>query len=149
MLEWIKDKASKAREGLTQEIGKFKNKDFMEATVAGCALVAAADGSVSSEEKKKMLGFIQASDELKVFDTSAVIAFFNQVMAKFEFDADIGKVEALKIIGRLKSNAPAARTMVRVCCIIGASDGNFDESEKAVARTICTELGLNPSEFGL
>ncbi|PPQ34826.1 tellurite resistance protein TerB [Rhodoblastus acidophilus] len=153
MLEdWIKtakDKASEASKKFRDEVAKFKNREFLEATVAGCALVASADGSISSEEKKKMLGFIQASDELKVFKVEDVIAVFNQITAKFEFDADIGKIEALKVIGRLKSNAAAARTMVRVCCVIGASDGTFDDSEKAIVRSICDELGLNPSEFGL
>jgi len=150
--DWIKaakDKASEASNALKTEIGKFKNREFMEATVAGCALVAAADGSISSEEKKKMVGFIQTSDELKVFKLEDVIGFFNQVTSKFDFDADIGKVEAMKIVGRLRNNPGAARTMVRVCCIIGASDGNFDEGEKAVVRAICGELGLTASEFGL
>jgi tellurite resistance protein TerB len=96
-----------------------------------------------------MVSFIQTSDELKVFKLEDVIAFFNQVTSKFDFDADIGKVEALKIVGRIRNNQAAARTMVRVCCVIGASDGNFDESEKAVVRTICAELGLAASEFGL
>jgi tellurite resistance protein TerB len=39
--------------------------------------------------------------------------------------------------------------MVRVCCAVGASDGNFDESEKAAVRNICAELGLNPKDFDL
>ena len=149
MLEWIKDKASQARQGLMDEVSKFKNREFLEATVAGCALVAAADGNISSDEKKKMLGFIQTSDELKVFKVEDVIATFNQITSKFEFDADIGKIEAMKTVGRLKSNAAAARTMVRVCCVIGASDGAFDANEMAVVRAICGELGLAPSEFGL
>jgi tellurite resistance protein TerB len=39
--------------------------------------------------------------------------------------------------------------MVRVCCAIGAADGNFDNDEKAVVSKICTELGLNPKDFDL
>ena len=40
----LKEKAGEARAKLTTEIGKFKNREFMEACVAGCGLVAAADG---------------------------------------------------------------------------------------------------------
>jgi tellurite resistance protein TerB len=36
-----------------------------------------------------------------------------------------------------------------VVCAIGSSDGNFDNKEKAVARLICLELGLNPADFEL
>lgn len=149
MLNWLKDKGNEARTRLTAEVSKFKNRTFMEATVAACAMVAAADGTISAEEKQKMAGFIRNSDELKVFEMPAVIAFFEKVTGNFDFDADIGKAEALKVIGRLRGNEEQARVMVRVACAIGASDGNFDDGEKAVVREICKELGLNPADFDL
>ena len=149
MLNWLKDKSNEARTRLTAEVSKFKNRTFMEATVAACALVAAADGTISSEEKQKMAGFIRNSDELKHFAMPDVIAFFEKVVGNFDFDADIGKAEALKIIGRLRGNEEQARVMVRVACAIGASDGNFDEGEKGVVRTVCKELGLDPAGFDL
>jgi hypothetical protein len=34
-----------------------------------------------------------------------------------------------------------------VVCAIGASDGDFDDKEKAAWRLICLELGLNPADF--
>jgi tellurite resistance protein TerB len=149
MLNWLKDKGNEARTRLTAEVSKFKNRAFMEATVAACAMVAAADGTISAEEKRKMAGFIRNSDELKVFEMPAVIAFFEKVTGNFDFDAEIGKAEALKVIGRLRGNEEQARVMVRVACAIGASDGNFDDGEKAVVRDICKELGLNPADFDL
>lgn len=149
MLNWLKDKGNEARTRLTAEVSKFKNRTFMEATVAACAMVAAADGTISAEEKQKMAGFIRNSDELKVFEMPAVIAFFEKVTGNFDFDADIGKAEALKVIGRLRGNEEQARVMVRVACAIGASDGNFDDGEKAVVRDVCKELGLNPADFDL
>ncbi|PTX52574.1 tellurite resistance protein TerB [Gemmobacter caeni] len=149
MLNWLKDKGNEARARLTAEVSKFRNRTFMEATVASCALVAAADGTISAQEKQKMAGFMRNSDELKHFDMPDVIAFFEKVVGNFDFDAAIGKAEALKVIGRLRGNEEQARVMVRVACAIGASDGDFDEAEKAVVRTICKELGLNPTDFDL
>lgn len=149
MLNWLKDKGNEARARLTAEVSKFRNRTFMEATVASCALVAAADGTISAQEKQKMAGFMRNSDELKHFDMPDVIAFFEKVVGNFDFDAGIGKAEALKVIGRLRGNEEQARVMVRVACAIGASDGDFDEAEKAVVRTICKELGLNPTDFDL
>ena len=149
MLNWLKDKGNEARTRLSAEVSKFKNRTFMEAVVAACAMVAAADGTISAEEKRKMAGFISNSDELKVFEMPAVIAFFEKVTGNFDFDADIGKAEALKVIGRLRGNEEQARVMVRVACAIGASDGNFDDGEKTVVREICKELGLNPADFDL
>ncbi len=147
MLNWMKDKGNEVRARLSAEVSKFKNRAFMEATVASCALVAAADGTISSEEKQKMAGFIRNSDELKNFTMPDVITFFEKIVGNFDFDAAIGKAEALKVIGRLRSNPEQARVMVRVACAIGASDGNFDQKERAVVREICVELGLNPADF--
>jgi tellurite resistance protein TerB len=149
MLNWLKDKGLEARGRLTAEVSKFRNRSFMEAVVAACAMVAAADGTVSSDEKQKMAGFIRNSDELKHFSMPEVIAYFEKVIGNFEFDAEIGRAEALKVIGRLRGNEEQARIMVRVACAIGASDGNFDDDERAVVRSICVELGLKPADFDL
>ena len=149
MLNWLKGKGNEARARLTAEASKFKNRTFMEATVSACAMVAAADGTISSEEKQKMAGFIRNSDELKHFSMPEVIAFFEKVVRNFDFDAAIGRAEALKVIGRLRGNEEQGRVMVRVACAIGATDGNFDEKEKAAVRTICLELGLKPTDFDL
>ena len=149
MLDWLKTNASAARDKLASEVTKFKNKDFMDAVVAGCALVAAADGDISAEEKKKMAGFIQNSRELKVFDFKDVIQSFQDTCAQFEFDPEIGRAEALKTVGKIKKKEDAARLLVRVCCAIGGADGDFDEKERQVCRTLCHELGLNPADFDL
>lgn len=149
MLDWLKGNIAAARETLATEVTKFKNREFMDAVVAGCALVAAADGSISSAEKQKMTGYIQNSSELKVFDLKEVIQSFQDICGKFEFDNEIGRAEALKIIGKLRGKDEAGRLLVRVCCAIGGSDGSFDEKERAVCRNICTELGLNAADFDL
>lgn len=149
MLEWLKTNAAKARETLTTEVGKFKNRIFMEAVANGCALVAVADGEASSAEKMKMTGFINNSPELKVFNLTDVIKVFSDACGKFEFDFNIGQAEALKNIAKLKGKDGEARLLVRVVCAIGSADGNFDDKEKAACRLICMELGLNPADFEL
>lgn len=149
MFAWLKENAAMARDKLTTEVSKFKNQKFMDAMTAACAVVASADGEISSAEKTKMAGFISNSPELKVFDMTEVIKSFNGHCEKFEFDYQIGQAEALKTIGKIKGDAGAGRLLVRVACAIGASDGNFDDKEKAACRQICLELGLNPADFEL
>jgi len=149
MLDWLKKNTENARAALTAEIGKYKNRAFMEAVVSGCALVAAADGDVSSEEKQKMVGYLQSSSELKVFKMVDVMNAFNEAVSKFEFDAEIGKAEALKTISKIRNDEGAAKLLVRVCCAIGSADGDFDASERAMVALIATDLGLNPAEFDL
>ncbi|MEG6522004.1 tellurite resistance TerB family protein [Desulfotomaculum sp. 1211_IL3151] len=145
----IKGFFNSTKSTLLDSVKRFKNKEFLDAVIAGCALVAAADGHIDSAEKTKMLGYIQRSEELKVFDTSKVIERFNHFTENFGFDHTIGKAEAYKAIMKMRSNREAARVVVSVCCAIGMADGNFDEQEKAVVRDICREIGIETSEFQL
>ncbi|TXH69628.1 MAG: Tellurite resistance TerB [Thiothrix sp.] len=149
LFDSFKQKVQEARGQLTAEVSKYRNREFMEACVAGCALVSVADGNVNSEEKQKMMKFIQQSDELKVFDTKDVIDYFNKINSNFDFDFEIGKAEALKVIGKLREKPEAARLMVRVCIAIGNSDGNFDGKEKQMVRDICADLGIPSDGFNL
>lgn len=149
MLDWLKSNATAARDKLASEVSKYKNREFLDAVVSGCALVAAADGDISAAEKQKMAGFIQNSQELKAFDMKDVIKAFQDACSKFEFDVEIGRAEALKTIGKIKNKEDAARLLIRVCCAIGGADGTFEESERQVCRIICRELGLNPADFDL
>ncbi len=146
--EWLKKNVTEARDSINTEITKFKSKDLLEAVIAGCTMVAYGDGNVSSEEKQKMMGFLKTSDQLKVFDSSDVVKIFQKYAEKFDFDATIGTGEAMQVIGKFRGK-PQAQLLVRVCCAIGAADGNFDQREQNVVRRMCSELGLNPSDFNL
>ncbi len=148
-LSGLKGFFNNAKSNLADSVKRFKNKEFLDAVIAGCALVAAADGHIDSAEKNKMMGFIQRSEELKVFETSKVIERFNHFTENFGFDHTIGKAEAYKAIMKMRSNREAARVVVSVCCAIGMADGSFDEKEKEVVRGICKEIGIEPSEFQL
>lgn len=137
----------KNKESLLNEISKYRNSTFMEAVVAATVLIAAADGNISAEEKKKLLAYVQMSDELKAFSTEDVINIFNKLASSYEFDASIGKGEALKYINRVKGKDEQARLVVRVAIAIANSDGNFDESEKKALQEICSELELSITDF--
>ncbi len=148
-LDWLKNRFNEVSTSLKTEVTKVRNKTFLDGVIAGCVLVAHADGVVKPEEKQKMMGFLQSSDVLSVFDVKDVINVFEKFAKNFEFDYAIGEANALQAVSKLKSKDSEARLMVRVCCAIGAADGDFDDDEKAAVRKICSELGLNPKEFDL
>lgn len=148
-LSWLKGKMDEVSKSLKNEVSKIKNQTFLEGVVAGCTMVAYADGVVRPEEKQKMMGFMRSNDVLSLFDISKVIALFDKASSKYEFDRSIGEMEALAAVGKLRSKPAEARLLVRVCCAIGASDGNFDQTEKQSVAKICKELGLDPAEFDL
>ena len=139
---------SKANELKTEAL-KFKNKDFLNAAMAGSALIAMADGSISASEKQKMIKFIESNDALSIFTTSDVIKAFQDFVGQLEFDKDIGEAKAYEALGKMKSNAQAARLLVRMIIAIASADGNFDATEKKIAIKIARELAIDPAEFEL
>lgn len=47
----VKDALNTGRAELTKQVGRFKNKKFMQGTVAVCARIAIASDGVSSERE--------------------------------------------------------------------------------------------------
>lgn len=129
-------------EELAAEVKKFKNKEFLNAAMAGSVLVAVADGSVSSEEKQKMIRFIQTNQALKVFDTKKVVETFNQFLEVVEFDLDAGRAECFAAVAKLKGKEDQARLVVRMVIAIGESDGDFDSDERKVVEEISKEMNI-------
>ncbi|WP_020158536.1 tellurite resistance TerB family protein [Methylobacter marinus] len=141
----LKNKASE----LKTEALKFKNKDFLNATMAGSALIAMADGVISPDEKQKMIKFIEAHDALSVFTTIDVVNAFQTYVGQLQFDKDIGEAKAFEALKKMESNAAAARLIMRMVISIAGSDGDFDDYEKRMAVRIAKELSLDPVEFEL
>jgi tellurite resistance protein TerB len=144
-LNRLKTKASE----LKTDVLKYKNKDFLNAAMAGSALIAMADGAITADEKQKMVKFIESHDALSIFTTSDVIKAFQDYVGQIEFDKDIGEAKAYQALGKMKSNGEASRLLVRMIIAIASADGNFDATEKKVAVKICKELAISPSEFEL
>ena len=99
VLDWLKQQASTIQQTLGDEMTRYKNRELMEGVVAGCAVVGYANGEVSSAEKQKMMGFLQASEAMKVYEVNQVLDTFGKFSRQFEFDPAIGQAEALKAIG--------------------------------------------------
>jgi len=148
-LEWLKSNFQAAKNAVTTEVSKYKNSKFHEGVIAACAKIAYADGIVDPKEKMKMMGFIQNNEALSVFKVDDSVALWKKWSGKYENDKDFGDMEALQVIGRLKDDSGAARTLVRVAILVANSDGNFDEHEMKAATAIARELGLDPAEFNL
>ena len=145
----LKTRAADMSAQAKTQVGKFKNKDFANASMAICALIAAADGSIDPEERRKTAGFISSNDVLSIFPASELLEKFNHFAGKLEADYDFGKVEAIQALSKLKSKPDAARAVIQVGIIIGGADGNFDADEKQAVREACNAVGIPPSEFDL
>jgi tellurite resistance protein TerB len=145
----LKDKVGTMSNSLQTNISRFKNADFANGTMAMCAMIAAADGSVSGQEKGKIATLITQNEMLKIFPASELKQKFDHFCDKISADYDFGKVEAIQAISKLKSKPDQARAVIQIGIIIGGSDGNFDADEKKAVKEACNAAGISPSDFDL
>ncbi|WP_258572206.1 TerB family tellurite resistance protein [Actinomadura parmotrematis] len=128
---------------------ELKSGAFRDASMAVCALVAAADGSVDPSERRRTAALITSNEVLRNFDAADLQRRFDAGLDKLAADFDFGKVGLLQDIGKVAKKPTEARAVVQIGIIIGGADGNFDASEKAVVREVCLAAGLSPAEFDL
>jgi tellurite resistance protein TerB len=131
------------------EIKQAENEYLMEGIVAGCALVAYADGWVTGEEHDRMVSLIRGFEPIAAFGLDDVIVSFEAMTAQFVSDPKNAEAAALKAVARVKGSARYPILLVQTCCAIAAADGGFDAEERKVVIRICRVLGLDPAAFDI
>ena len=127
---------------------RYQSGPFADATMAACALIAAADGQIDPQERSRTAAFITSSDKLKTFDVAQLRQKYERYCDTIGRDFDFGKIELMQVIGKVKK-PEEARAVVQLAVVIANADGNFDAREQAVVREVVHALGLSPAEFGL
>jgi tellurite resistance protein TerB len=134
-------------DGAKKKLNQFNNSTFRDGTMAVCALVAAADGSIDKSEKTKVAKLIQGNELLSCFDPIEMRDLFLKYcdIATDEFK----RIDLFNIVRRLKGNDEQAETCVKVALIIANADGDFADCEKEVVRDLCQTLAIPAASVGL
>ncbi|MFI5803540.1 tellurite resistance TerB family protein [Streptomyces sp. NPDC051561] len=145
----FKETASSMQTQLESKKNELKSGSFRDASMAMCALVAAADGSIDPAERQRVAALIGSNDVLKNFPADDLQRRFNDYVGKLEADFAFGKVSVLQEIAKAKKKPAEARAVIQIGIVIGGADGDFDKDEQAVVREACFALDLPPHEFDL
>ena len=145
----LKSRTQEMSSQLKTKAGQFKSKEFANGSMAMCALIAAADGSVDASERQKTAGLIMSNDVLSIFPPEELKQKFDFYCDKLSRDYDFGKVEAIATIAKLKSKQDQARAVIQIGIIVGGADGTFDDDEKKAVKEACFAVGIAPTEFDL
>ncbi len=145
----LKSKTAEMTTQLQTKKSQFTTKDFANASMAMCALIAAADGSVDAAERQKTAALIRSNDLLSVFPPDELQQKFDWYSDKLAKSFDFGKVEATATIAKLKSKPDQARAVIQIGIIIGGADGDFDADERRTVKDACFAVGIAPAEFEL
>jgi tellurite resistance protein TerB len=145
----LRNQTQSMQSTLVAKKNDFQSGGFRDATMAMCALIAAADGSVDAEERRKVASLISQNEVLQNFPADQLQRIFNDDVDKLMHDFDFGRVSILQEIAKVKKKQDEARAVIQIGIIIGGADGNFDEAEKKVVRDACHAVNLPPAEFDL
>lgn len=145
----LKESATTMQGQLLAKKNDLKSGAFRDASMAMCALVAAADGSIDASERQRVAALIATNDVLRNFPADDLQARFNDCCQKLTTDFAFGKVSVMQTIGKVHKKPTEARAVIQIGIVIGGADGDFDKSEQAVVREVCFALGVNPAEFDL
>ncbi|WP_121750807.1 TerB family tellurite resistance protein [Streptomyces sp. E2N166] len=128
---------------------ELKSGAYRDASMAMCALVAAADGQVEPAERQRVEELIVSNEVLQNFPADQLRQRFNQHVDKLVANFELGKSEALQVIAKAAKKPAEARAVIQTGMVIAGADGVFEQSEQYAIREACTALGVPPSEFGV
>ncbi|MCX4514607.1 TerB family tellurite resistance protein [Streptomyces sp. NBC_01619] len=145
----IKESASTMQTQLNAKKNDLKSGAFRDASMAMCALVAAADGTIDPSERSKVAQLIATNEVLKNFLAEDLQRRFEANCDKLTADFAFGKVSVLQEVAKAKKKPAEARAVIQIGIVIGGADGDFDKDEQGVVREACYALDLPPHEFDL
>ncbi|GAA2404273.1 TerB family tellurite resistance protein [Streptomyces viridochromogenes] len=134
---------------LTSLKTELKSGAYRDASMAMCALVAAADGHVDPAERQHVESLILSNDVLQNFPSEQLRQRFNKHVDQMAANFPQGKADALQEIAKAAKKPTEARAVVQTGFVVAGADGYVAPAEEQVLREACGVLNLSPQEFGL
>ncbi|GGV48407.1 tellurite resistance TerB family protein [Streptomyces spectabilis] len=134
---------------LTSLKSELKSGAYRDASMAMCALVAAADGTVDPAERQHVESLILQNDVLQNFPPDQLRQRFNKHADQLSFNFQQGKAAVMQEIAKAAKKPAEARAVVQTGFVIAGADGYVAPAEEQVLREACAALGVSPQEFGL
>lgn len=126
-----------------KELERHRQRPFLEAVAAACALVATADGEVSFSERSRLDMVVESLSELRLFDPHEVVDAFDADVEALSRDADGEREAMLKTIVAGTGKDGAADLLLRISVAISLADGRDSADEHQMIEKICAALGLD------
>ncbi|AZM64023.1 MULTISPECIES: tellurite resistance TerB family protein [unclassified Streptomyces] len=128
---------------------ELKSGAYRDASMAMCALVAAADGRVDPAERQRVEELIVSNEVLQNFPPDQLRKRFNEHVDRLMAHFEQGRARALEDVAKAAKKPVEARAVVQTGMVVAGADGSFDASEQHAVREACAVLSLPPHEFGV
>jgi tellurite resistance protein TerB len=129
-----------------REFARVTSRHTFERVCQAAFLIARADGTFDDAEKAMLVKVI--GTKLPHYGPKDIACAVDAAASELAFSAVAGIAMLLNNIGKAKGSDEAALIMLVALAIAGA-DGDFSDTEKAMARGIADALGLDPKKYEL
>ncbi len=131
---------------LVTEVQRYQGKDFLKASMAVCALAAAADDEVSLSEHYQIDHVLATEPALQIFDSGKAVDILYNYIYSLRTYGEQSKSILYKKVQRMAGDHKRARTLMRVAYLIIAADGEIRDAERDEFTRLCRLLGLEPTQ---
>ena len=136
--------------GIAAEMATAGREDLMDATIAACALVAHADGSIDPRERRRVLQLMRALPVFEGFSKAVVTSEFARQERAFEYDPSDARNMALASVAVLGATPSIARLILSSCQHVLEADGIRHPAEYNVLHELGDTLGeAFPTKHGI
>lgn len=131
------------------QLERYRNRPFLEAAMAGSALVAIADGEVSLAERFRVDQVYEAIDALQVYDPHEAVDLFNDYAESIRGSPKAGRERAVQTLKAVADDREKAELLVRICLAVAEAGGGRSLVHEIEVVTLCSLLGVDPRRAGL
>ena len=128
---------------------KEKNRPFLEAAMAACAMVSASEGQVSFADRIRVDQIMETLTRLKVFDPHEGADLFSHYTDGILKSPQAGREAALRKIKLVASDPETAELLIDLCLAVSLSDGITSLVEHIEIVSLCGLIGVDPDKIGL
>ncbi|MDX1514660.1 MAG: TerB family tellurite resistance protein [Gammaproteobacteria bacterium] len=131
------------------QMERHRNRPFLKASMAACALAAVADGAPTLSERIRVDQILETLEALKIFDPHEGVELFNEYSRAILESPKEGREYALADVRNAAGDPETANLMVRMCLAVAEAKGEKSLVDQIEIVMLCSILGVEPKQAGL
>ena len=130
-------------ESYRERIERYRNRPFLRAAMASCALTTMTHGAVSLRERVRVDQVLATLDALQVFDPHEGVELFNEFVEAFRASEEQGRRLAFRAIEEEVAQEPEkAELLIRISVAICAGKEGVSVEDRQQIQALCERLGV-------
>lgn len=129
---------------LRGELERYRNKEFLKAVLAVCALTSCADPTTSLATRFRVETVLDRLDAVCHFGRDKASAILDEYTDALQNDFDRAAAILHGKVRRFAGDYKRLRTLLRVAYMIIVADGTITPAEQAEFARLCGVLSIEP-----